>query len=181
MAFTNDTFKTATLALTVTAAGPIATAALSVDAASSFNINYTGPANGALTIPSPSDAQAGDRVTITNTGSVAFSIGGDVLNPGFHTRAQWTGTAWSFLDGGRNAGVSIAVATIPAGPILVTHNLGLPTGAFSSVVFRAYNSVGTEIVFRRNKAGDTANLLALSSPVSITTNLPITFDISPLA
>jgi hypothetical protein len=181
MSFINDNLKTATLPLTVAAAGVIATAPLSVDIASSFNVAYTGVANGVVTLPNPTDAQAGDRVRVANTGTVAFSIGGDTLQPGFHTLAHWTGTAWSFLDGGRNAGVSIAVAAVPAGALLVTHNLSMPAGTFSSVLFRAYNTLGNEIVFKRNKAADTANALGFTSPVALTTNLPITFDFSPLA
>ena len=181
MSFINDNFKTATLTLAVAAAGPIATASLSVDIASSFNVNYTGVANGVITLPNPTDTQAGDRVLISNTGTVAFSIGGDALNPGFHTSAKWTGTAWTFLDGGRNSGVSVPVATIAAGNFLVTHNLAMPIGTFSSLLFRAYNTIGNEVIFKRNKVADTANALGFSSPAAITTNLPITFDISPLA
>jgi hypothetical protein len=134
-----------------------------------------------LTIPNPTDAQAGDRVYIANTGTVAFSIGGDTVNPGAHTQAHWTGTAWAFLDGGRNAGVSVPVAAVPAGALLVTHNLAMPAGSFSSVIYRAYNTLGNEIVFRRNKAADTANAMGFTNSTAITTNLPITFDFVPLA
>jgi hypothetical protein len=179
--FINDTIKTATLALTVAAPGAIATAPLSVDIASSFNINYTGAANGLVTIPNPTDGQAGDRIIVANTGTIAFSLGGDSINPGAHTLLHWTGTAWSIFDGGRNAGASISVATVPAGALLVTHNFAMPVGSFSSVVCRAFNSAGNEVMFRRNKAGDTANALAFTVPAAITTNLPIVFDISPLA
>lgn len=181
MAFINDNLKIATLNLTVVAAGPIATAPLSVDIASAFNVTYSGTADGVVTIPNPTDAQAGNVVKVANVGTVSFTIGGDKLAPGFHTYAHWTGTAWSFLDGGRNAGTSISVATVSAGNFLVTHNLAMPTGSFSSLVFRAYNSIGNEVVFKRNKTADTANALGFSSPVAITTNLPIVFDIAPLA
>jgi len=57
----------------------------------------------------------------------------------------------------------------------------MPTGAFSSVIFRAYNSIGNEVVFKRNTAADTANVIGLSSPVALTTNLPIRFYVTPLA
>lgn len=57
----------------------------------------------------------------------------------------------------------------------------MPTGQFSSVIVRAYNTLGNEIVFRRNKAGDTTNVVSFKVPAAITTNLPITFDIIPLA
>jgi hypothetical protein len=179
--FINDTVKRATLDLTIAAAGSLGTAATTVDIASSFNVKYTGTPNGVVTLSTPTDVQAGDLVEISNSGAVAFSFGGDILNPGFHTYAVWTGTAYTYLDGGRNAGVSVPVAAIPVGAFTVPHNLGMPTGAFSSLVFRAYNTLGNEVIFKRNKAGDTANLLGFTSPVAITTNLPITFDISPLA
>jgi hypothetical protein len=181
MSFINDNLKRATLNIAVAAAGSIGTAATTVDIASSFNIAYTGVANGAITLPNPTDAQAGDIIKVANTGVTAFSFGGDVVNAGFHTYAEWSGTAYTFLDGGRNAGVSVPVAAVPAGALLVTHNLGMPTGTFSSVIYRAYNMLGNEIVFRRNKAADTANALGFTSPVALTTNLPITFDFTPLA
>jgi hypothetical protein len=181
MSFINDNLKRATLNVAVPASGPIGTAAATVDIASSFNIAYTGAPNGVITLANPTDAQAGDIVKVANTGAVTFSFGGDTVNAGFHTYAEWSGTAWTYLDGGRNAGVSVPVAAVPAGALLVTHNLGMPVGTFSSVLFRAYNTLGNEIIFKRNKAGDTANVMAFTSPVALTTNLPITFDFSPLA
>jgi hypothetical protein len=179
--FINDSLKRATLNLPIAVAGSIGTAPLTVDIASSFNITYTGVAGGILTVPNPTDVQAGDIVKIANIGAIPFVIGTDMLNAGFHTYLEWTGTTWTFLDGGRNAGISVPVATVSAGNFTVTHNLGMPTGTFSSLVFRAYNSIGNEVTFKRNKAADTANVLGFSSPVAITTNLPITFDIVPLA
>jgi hypothetical protein len=181
MSFINDNLKRATINLTVAAAGPIGTAATTVDIASSFNINYTGVAKGVVTIANPTNAQAGDFIKIANTGTVAFSLGGDVLNAGFHTYAEWSGTAYTFLDGGRNAGTSVAVAAVPAAAFLVAHDLGMPVGMFSSVIYRAYNTFGNEIVFRRNKAADTANAMGFTSAVALTTGLPITFDFTPLA
>jgi hypothetical protein len=180
MSFINDNFKRATINLTVSAAGSIGTAATTVDIASSFNIAYTGVANGVVTIANPTDAQAGDIIKIANTGITAFSFGGDVLNPGFHTYAEWSGTTYTFLDGGRNAGTSVALASVPAAAFLVTHNLGMPIGVFSSVIYRAYNTFGNEVVFRRNKTADTANAMGFTSPVALTTGLPITFDFTPL-
>jgi hypothetical protein len=181
MATIKDSLKRATFDLTVTAAGSLGTAATTVDKASSFNVTYTGAVGGAVTLAAPTDAEAGDIVKVANTGTIAFSFGGDLLNPGFHTYAEWTGSAYTYLDGGRNAGVSVNVATISAGAFTVTHNLGMPVGSFSSVIFRAYNSIGNEIIFKRDKASDTANALGFTSPVAATTNLPITFDFSPLA
>jgi hypothetical protein len=184
MAFINDNFKLATLALAVTAAGPIATAALSVDIASSFNVTYTGAAAGVLTLPNPTDAQAGDRAIIVNlaASTAAFTIGGTLLQPGQHIDAVWNGAAWTFQStAGRNQGASVSVAAAPAGALLVTHNLAMPAGTFSNVIVRAYNSLGNEVVLRRNKAADTANVVGFTLPAAITTNLPLVFDIVPLA
>jgi hypothetical protein len=184
MSLINDNFKTATVALAVTAAGAMATAAVSVDIASTFLVTYTGAANGAVTLPNPTDAQAGDRVKVLNAAAStqSFSMGGIAVPVGQHIEAVWSGTVWSFQSTvGRNAGASVSVAAVPAGALLVTHNLAMPAGTFSSVVFRAYNSAGNEVVLRRNKAADTANVLGFTVPVAITTNLPLVFDITPLA
>ena len=181
MSFINDNLKRATLNLAVAAAGSIWTAPTTVDIASSFNVTYTGAVNGVITIANPTDAQAGDIVKVANVGATAFTFGGDTINPWYHTYAERTGTAYTYLDGGRNAGISVPVAAIAAGNFTVTHNLSMPAGTFSSVIFRAYNSIGNEVVFKRNKATDTANVLGFSSPVALTTNLPITFDFTPLA
>jgi hypothetical protein len=97
--FISDNLKLASLPLAVAAAGPIGTALTTVDIASSFNVTYTGVANGAITLPNPTDALAGDRIKVANVGTIAFSFGGDTLNPGFHTYAEWTGTGYTFLDG----------------------------------------------------------------------------------
>lgn len=179
MAFVNDNFKLATLTLTVAAAGSIGTAATTVDIASSFNVNYTGTADGVLTIPSPTSAIAGDVVSITNTGSVSFVLGSDSIAAGATTIAKWTGAAWAFFDGGRNAGAVVTVATIAAGNSLVTHNLAMPTGQFSNVTFEAVDANGSPVLFRRNTAADTANAIGISSPVAIAT--ATRFFITPLA
>lgn len=181
MSYIADNFKTAQVTIALAAPGAIGTAATTVDIASTIAVNYTGTANGAVTLANPTDAQAGDRVKVLNIGTAAFTINGDAVAPGFHVDAAWNGTAWNFQDGGRNAGISVPVAAVPAGTLNVTHNLAMPAGTFSSVIVRAYNTLGNEIVFRRNKAGDTANVVSFTVPVAITTNLPITFDIAPLA
>jgi hypothetical protein len=79
--FFADNVKHATIPLAVTVAGSIGTAVTTVDIASSFNITYTGVANGVVTAPNPTDGQAGDIVRVANVGSVAFTIGGDLLSP----------------------------------------------------------------------------------------------------
>lgn len=181
MTFIADNFKTAQVTIALAAPWAIGTAATTVDIASSIAVNYTGTANGAVTLASPTDAQAGDRVKVLNIGTQPFVINGDAVNPWFHVDAVWNGTAWNYQDGGRNAGVSVPVAAVPAWVLNVTHNLAMPAGTFSNVIYRAYNTLGNEVVFRRNKAGDTTNVLSFTVPVAITTNLPITFDIIPLA
>ena len=178
-----DNFKLVTLPLAVTAAGPIGTAALTVDIASSFNITYTGVVDGVVTVPVPTDAQAGDIVKIVNVDTVSFMLGGDSLAPGFHTYLHWTGTAWSFTDGGRNSGALVSVALVPAGTLLVTHNLGMPSGSFSRLIYQCHNTLplgqASKVELRRNKSADTANAMAFSIPVAITTNLPLVFDFTP--
>jgi len=181
MAFISDNLKTAQLTVALAAPGTIGTAALTVDIASSIAVNYTGTANGVVTVPTPTDVQAGDRVSILNVGTQPFSLNGDSIPVGYFAELRWSGTAWIYQDGGRNAGISVPVAAVPAGVLNVTHNLAMPTGAFSSVIVRAYNTIGNEVIFRRNKAGDTANVVSFSVPSAITTNLPITFNIIPLA
>ncbi len=180
--FINDTFKKATLTLSLAAAGPIATAPLSVDIASSFSVTGTA-ANLALTLPNPTNAQAGDVVHVSNAAANAntFTINGYTIKPSEFGEFVWNGTSWLNMDGGRNTGASVSVATVSAGNFLVTHNLVMPTGTFSQVVYRAYDSAGSEVLFKRNKAADTANALGFSSPVAITGNLPIVFDFTPLA
>ena len=181
MAFISDNLKTAQLTVALAAPGAIGTAPLTVDIASTIAVNYTGTANGVITVPTPTDIQAGDRVSILNVGSQPFVLNGDSIPVGYFAELRWSGTAWIYQDGGRNAGVSVPIAAVPAGVLNVTHNLAMPTGQFSSVIVKAYNTLGNEIVFRRNKAGDTANVVSFSVPSAITTNLPITFDIIPLA
>lgn len=179
-----DSVKFGTLAFPNFAAnGAIGTAANTVDMASSFVITQT-TASISLTIPSPTDAQAGDRLQVANAteSTTSITVAGIVIPVGGLQEFMWTGTAWvTNISGIRNQGTSVSVATVGAGTLTVTHNLGLPSGKFSSVVFRAYNSAGSEIIFKRNKAGDTANALSLTIPVAITTNLPIVFDIAPLS
>ena len=54
----NDNFKKATLTVALAAPGSLGTAAATVDIVSSINVNYTGTANGAVTIANPTDADA---------------------------------------------------------------------------------------------------------------------------
>jgi len=181
MAYINDTLKTATIALAnFAASGAIGTAATTVDTASSFVITQT-TAGIALTIPSPTNTTAGDRLRIgsSSASTANITVAGAVLQPGEFQDFSWSGTAWLSNDGGRNMGAVVSVATIAAGNSVVTHNLSLPAGQFSSVVFRAYDTTGQEVVFKRNTAGDTANAFGISSPVAIAT--ATTFYVTALA
>jgi hypothetical protein len=178
----NDTLKVSTIAIAnVAANGPIGTAATTVDIASSFTINQTTAAI-ALTIPAPTDATAGDRITVGNIGTVPVTVAGVSLISGEFAEWVWSGTAWLFMDGGRNAGAVIPVAAVAAGNFVVTHNMAMPTGSFGSVLVRAYNPAGNEIQFKRNTAADTANATGFSSPTALAApNLPVTFYFTPLA
>ena len=173
----NDTFKTATLVFGNLAAGPIATAPLSVDIASSFNINQTA-ANIALTLPSPTNPLSGDRVVVQNIGTAGFTLNGYTIKAGEFGMFVWSGAAWQVMDGGRITGAVVVVAAIPAGLSTITHGLALPTGSFSSVVAQAYDANGSMIVFKRNTATDTANAYGINAPVALAN---ITFYITPLA
>lgn len=180
MAFINDNFKTATIALSNFAAnGALGTAATTVDITSTFVITQT-TAGISLTLPTPTDATAGDRLVVINgtASTTGITVAGVPLAIGEQAIFTWSGTAWITNDGGRNMGTSILVASIPVGNSLVTHNLALPTGTFSQVIFRAYNAAGNEVTFKRNKVADTTNAFGISSPVALTN---ITFDIIPLA
>jgi hypothetical protein len=179
----DDIFKTATLPLANFAtAGAIGTAATTVDIASSFVITQT-TAGIALTIPNPTDANAGDRLLIgsSSTSTASVSVAGVTLVPGEFSQWLWSGLAWLFADGGRNAGIDVSVAVVSAGNLLVTHNLNMPTGTFSRVIYQCYNSAGIKVEFRRNKANDTANAMAFNVIAPITANLPLVFDFIPLA
>jgi hypothetical protein len=177
----NDNIGLATIAQANFAAnGAIGTAAATVDIASSFVVTQT-TAGISVTLPSPTDTTAGLELNYINSGASTQSItvGGLVLTPGTMASFRWDGTAWASLSVGlRNMGASVLVASVVAGASVVTHNLAMPAGKFSSVIFRAYNAAGTEVVFKRNKAADTANVIGISNPVVVAN---ITFDIVPLA
>lgn len=178
----NDAVVLSTLPLTNFAAnGAIGTAAATVDIVSSITVVQT-TAGISLTLPTPTDSTAGQRLEVANhsTSTQSFILGGVNVGVGSTARFSWDGVAWlTSLSGVRNQGASISVVNIAAGASVVTHNLALPSGKFSSVSFRAYNANGNEVVFRRNKAADTANVLGLTSPIALTGTF--VFDITPLA
>lgn len=182
MSHINDNFGVAALPFSLAVAGPIATAANSVDKASGFAVTATA-AGLAFTLPTPTKGDMQHRVVVTNAlaNVNSYTVNGYKLNAGESGFFSWDGVTWITEAGGRNMGASIPVATVAAGNFTVTHGLAMPVGTFSNVVFRAFDSTGSEVVFKRNKAADTANALGFSSPVPITASLPITFDFAPLA
>jgi hypothetical protein len=175
-----DNLKLATIAISnLATGGSIGTAIATVDIASSFAVNQT-TANQVLTIPNPTDALAGDQVTIANIGTASFTILGKTVQAGQFAEFVWNGTTWSVEgDAGRNMGAVVTVASLVAGNNTITHNLSMPTGSFSSVIVRAYNATGNEITCKRVMASDTANAIVISSPIAIAT--ATTFQITPLA
>jgi hypothetical protein len=176
--FINDNLKTASLAIAnVAAGGNIGTAAATVDISSSFLVSQT-TAGQALTLPSPTDALAGDRVILGNVGSASFTVSGMTIAPGNFRVLVWSGAAWLIDADKASTGTVVTVASIPAGLSTVAHNFGLPSGSFSSVDFTARNVTGSMVDIRRNTATDTANVVGISSPVALSN---ITFYLSPLA
>jgi hypothetical protein len=180
--FINDIQKNATIALAnFAAAGAIGLAAATVDIASSFVITQTA-AGVALTLPTPTDATAGDRLTVGSdfASTQNFSVNGSLVEIGQVATFVWSGTAWLSQIGGRNTGAVVTVPTIAANAnFTVAHNLAMPAGSFSAVIASAYNAAGNEFTMKRNNAGDTANVMGFYSPVAIAA--PLTFYFSPLA
>lgn len=178
MAFINDNFKLATLTIAnLTTGGAIGIAAATVDIASSFLVNQT-TAGQLLSLPSPTDAIAGDLVRIGNSGTASFTILGQTISVGEYAEFMWSGSAWFYVGDTRNAGAVVVVASVVVGNNTITHNLNMPTGSFSNVMMQAYNATGNEITFRRVFASDTANALVVNSTIALTN---VRFHISPLA
>ncbi len=177
----NDTLKLATIALAnFAASGALGTAAATVDVASSFVITQT-TASISLTLPNPTDAVAGDRLNIGNstTSTQSITVAGVTIEVGIAAEFVWSGTAWLKGDGGRNDGGAVTAATIPVGNSIITHNLNLPVGTVSNVVFQAFDASNSPVMFKRNTTADTANAFGISSPVAIATATK--FYITPLA
>jgi hypothetical protein len=180
MPFIQDNLRLATTVVAnLATGGVIGTAATTVDIASAFNINQTTAAQ-ALTLPSPTIADAGLLVKISNVGTASFTLNGQQMPLNATTEFLWNGTVWTVDPNiGRNAGGVIVLATMTAGNNTVTHNLNLPAGSFSSVDFTARNSVGQEVAMRRITASDTANAIVVNVVSAIAT--PTSFYIVPLA
>jgi hypothetical protein len=128
--FIDDTQKNATLPIALSAAGSIGTAPLTVDIASSFNVTYTGALNGLVTLPTPTNAIAGDLVKVANTGTVAFKVGSIVVEAGLHTYLHWSGAAWYTMASsvpvedeinvtGATMPVTFPITTLPGVPVFL--------------------------------------------------------------
>ena len=187
---TNDNLKVTTILVPgglIPGGGLIGTAAVTVDVASSFLVTQTIPMVATATLPSPTDAQAGDRLSMGNssTSTQDIMVNSIIIPPGKFFEYHWSGTAWLPLAvaaaavGGGGLGTVVTVAGgIPVGNSTVTHNFGLPATKFSWLIAQALNSVGSEVVFRRNISGDTTNVMGISSAVAVTG--PITYYITSL-
>lgn len=178
--YINDNLKLATLTiLDLPTGGSIGTASTTVDIASTFNIEQT-TAGQVLTIPSPTDTTAGDRVVINNIGTVSFNIGGQSIAIDSSRQFVWNGLDWVFdSSSARNTGAVVTLASMTAGNNTVTHNLDMPTGSFSNLIVKAIDENGSEMTFRRVVASDTADTITVS--VASAVSNPITFYITPLA
>lgn len=75
------------------AAGVIGTAAATVDLYSTINLTQTSP-NLALTIPNPTNVQAGRLLTVANTGTVQVQLNGQFITPRTAQSYVWSGAAW---------------------------------------------------------------------------------------
>jgi trimeric autotransporter adhesin len=74
--------------------GTIGTAAATVDAKTTFNINQT-TANITLTLPNPTDTTAGRIAYVNNVGTTSFNLYGTQVWPGKSRTLIWNGTLWA--------------------------------------------------------------------------------------
>jgi hypothetical protein len=158
----------------------LATAAASVDIASSFIITQT-TAGQTMTLANPTSTVAGKVAYVSSApgSTVTFSLYGATMSANETVCIIWTGTTWTVDDGGRNTGAVVVLATMVVGNNTITHNLALPAGQFSSLIYTALDAVGNDIVPGiRVRASDTTNAMVISSPVARAT--ATTFYISPL-
>lgn len=158
--------------------GALGTAAATVDVCAMFFINQT-TAGQIITIPSPTNAIAGNVIHICSglTATASFVVGGQTISVGEYAKFVWNGTGWIYSGDARNQGAKILVPAITVGNNTITHNLALPTGSFSNIIFDAYDSTGNQVLFRRVFASDTTNTLVLNSTIALTN---ITFFITPI-
>jgi hypothetical protein len=81
--------------------GSVGTAATTVDAATTLNINQT-TAGQTLTLPNPTTTTAGHIVYVSNVGTVSYSLYGITATPGTTQDYIWNGTAWTVNGNGTN-------------------------------------------------------------------------------
>jgi hypothetical protein len=77
----------------VAGGGDIGTAAATVDAATTFNVNQT-TGGQTLTLPSPTNTTAGRMAFVNNTGSTSFTMYGSVIATGKSNAFIWNGSSW---------------------------------------------------------------------------------------
>jgi alpha-tubulin suppressor-like RCC1 family protein len=89
----NDSFKKATLPLTLGVSGTIGTASNTIDIASAFNI--TASIGGlTLSLPTPTDTTGTDVVEISNVGTNSFIMYNVTLLANQFLTVVWNGTVW---------------------------------------------------------------------------------------
>lgn len=161
----------------------IGTAAATVDIASGVLITQTTP-NIVLTLPAPSNTQAGRLLFVGNTGTQPVTVSGQVIANGTGIPFSWTGTAW--IPYGAAGGVvedfwrSNTGATLPDGTNdfteNITHNGNMGLGIADPATLAARHDVnGAEVLrtvalanFAANAAiGTAAATVNIASTISI--------------
>lgn len=118
--------------------GTIGSAATTIDVASIFNVTQT-TASQTLTVADPTVAGENKIVTINNIGSQSFTFTGTGLSTtipaGHGIVLQWTGAAYSLMDGG--GGSSTTPASVASTGAITsssaTAGIGYATGAGGTV------------------------------------------------
>jgi hypothetical protein len=96
--------------------GSIGSNTTTVDINSYFNVNQT-TANQILTLPTPSNINAGRMVIVSNIGSTSFTMHGTIIGIGQQSMFMYNGTAWTPLSNAASgttvpiSGLTAAVAT----------------------------------------------------------------------
>ncbi|MDL2342273.1 MAG: hypothetical protein QFB87_04320, partial [Patescibacteria group bacterium] len=97
--FTNAgaTLNTAIAISDKAAGGAIGTAAATVDAATTFNINQT-TSGQTLSLPSPTTTTAGRIAYVSNVGTTSFLLSGVTVQAATTQSFEWNGTAWVAMN-----------------------------------------------------------------------------------
>lgn len=112
------------------AGGAVGTAAATVDIASVLVLAQT-TANQALTLPNPTNAQAGRILFVTHNGTAATTVNGIRVSPGESLMCVWDGNTWNTEKG----------ATITEW--LVTGNTGTINTGYADAAAQTNNFIGT--------------------------------------